>query len=501
MSVDNHSNIPNNYTQTGVNGSVSGLHASEEDMRQLQSLFVSAMSQSLSGGGSTNDVLFDMVDHIQETSDERQDMQRQQDRRQDIFQDVSALTVRKDLDQSEIRSAQMKSEYADNSDRRAETQNDYQQKKQRTQDSFLNREAFLGELPAECFPISRQENVSNVAGLSSTSNALLNFSTEIATGIPVFSSGQPSSVVSQSVATSTFGAMPVNPIASHSIVFPQNITQANTTVSTTPTAVSVLTIFSLAGRLAVEKDKVDGEKTLDDKRKSRKNRSSSSFGTAVFEAVKAAEQEGIAESFFAKEQTKTLDGNVIESENDPVFGAAEQISTPLGYRKENRSMSSRDHADSMSGYDDLREQFAKQDEEKQTERRLLQKFDEFLSAIPADSLRLAEYQNPASEPIIPLSEQGDGGRELSERILYIRRIVAACQSTAHRNGQVRIKIDLAELGVLTLRTKSQNNRLSVSFEATTNAAVRFLNRDLSILKTTLAENDVVLDEVEIRLVN
>lgn len=491
MSVE-HVGNQESYQSSGTKASAAEPRASDDAMMQLQSLFASAMSQSLSGGISTGDSLFETIDTIQQTEDERREMQREiqgrEDRRLDVSRDVSGTMMRKELDQSEIRAAQIKSEYADNFERRGEMQTEYQQKKQHSQDLLANQTSDASAW-ADRSSISGQETVLNFSSLTSTTlpnPASNNASASINTSShAVDLSSQASLVVSQAVGSESLETAGALAVASHPLAFPQNIPQSGLIPNNAATATaSVLTVFSLSGKLSAEKDKIEAEKTSGDKKKSQKKRPSSSFGAAVFEAIKAAEHENWTGNYGVRGQTQ-----------EPAETNSEAVSKEIDRKAKSKGI-------------ELGELFAEQNQHAgeqhslEIERRSIQKIEDLLSATPIDSVRQTDHQNQSAGLPIPLTEQEQSTNiDPAERIQYLRRIVAACQSAAHRSGQVRIKIDLAELGVLTLRAKSQNNRLSVSFEATSPAAVRFLEKDLPVLKNSLAERNIALGEIEIELVN
>jgi hypothetical protein len=123
--------------------------------------------------------------------------------------------------------------------------------------------------------------------------------------------------------------------------------------------------------------------------------------------------------------------------------------------------------------------------------------------------RIEEHQNKEEErkgttPADILKSNGqdisvskEQPKEPPDRTQWMQRVAAACQSAANRSGTIRIKLNLDNLGSLSVKLMSKSNRLSVRFEAASEEAVAFLSESLNELKMILANRNVVLDQVEI----
>jgi hypothetical protein len=105
---------------------------------------------------------------------------------------------------------------------------------------------------------------------------------------------------------------------------------------------------------------------------------------------------------------------------------------------------------------------------------------------------------PTNEPYKgELSEQIQQSIDTTDRLRFIRRVAAACQSAAQRNGPVRIKLRPESLGPLTIRVATKKGKLSIHFETETADAKRLLLDNLDDLKARLRRMNVELEDCRV----
>ena len=87
--------------------------------------------------------------------------------------------------------------------------------------------------------------------------------------------------------------------------------------------------------------------------------------------------------------------------------------------------------------------------------------------------------------------------DVQDRVNFVRRVAAACQSAANRNGTVRIKLHPESLGPLTVRVSTKRGKFSVHFETETEDAKRLLLDSLDDLRTQLREMHIELEYCQV----
>jgi hypothetical protein len=92
-------------------------------------------------------------------------------------------------------------------------------------------------------------------------------------------------------------------------------------------------------------------------------------------------------------------------------------------------------------------------------------------------------------------EVAAGLSELDWRRRLMMRVASACRSIANRDGIFRIKLNLDELGELTIKIKSKKNSYSIQFTTTTQTANENIRKNIDHLKRLLAEDDIKIDNV------
>lgn len=481
MSVDHISN-QDGYHATGASTPLSGWRASAEELEQLQSVFATALTSSLAGVSSGDGALLDAMDAIQENAQERHDMRRQEDRRFSAPNDPSAQMLRKDLDQAEIRSAELRTEYADNFDRRDLNQSQYLDRQQREGERHSTSSENANDKSG--VSASAFTPVSIVAAMMQTSSQAASLST--ATGVPhsdrsAARDGAATSYPAGPTGASTPNAdvlfLSENPSASQVVQANQGVFRIDPMPShAVIAAASVLTVFNASGKLRVNRDDEADKEKSNEKRKELRERRASSFGAAVFEALKIAEQSEMVRqnNLFHDRPSEMPD------ENDKAAGPGHGNAVSASFKR--------------SSYETRSDQI---DRSEKTDDKAGTK-DREPSIVTPPSLPEPASTDQAVARSDSASEASNAEEQL-QRFRFVQRIAAACQSAAHRNGNLRVKIDLAELGSLVLRTQMRNDRLSVRFEPTTETAARLISEELGALKDTLAEYNVLLDQVEISM--
>ena len=108
------------------------------------------------------------------------------------------------------------------------------------------------------------------------------------------------------------------------------------------------------------------------------------------------------------------------------------------------------------------------------------------STTPADPAELTE------ETRTSVAEQ-------YERVQFVQRVAAACQSAAQQNGTMRFKLSVGENETLTLRVKTlkrdgkkDGNEIAVRFEVASKTTADLLSAEIDSLISTLAELGTVL---------
>ncbi|MCL2742992.1 MAG: hypothetical protein FWE67_03990 [Planctomycetaceae bacterium] len=240
-----------------------------------------------------------------------------------------------------------------------------------------------------------------------------------------------------------------------SLSMPQSISQSiagsvETTVSQTPAnqavSASMMTIFTAAGRFlnsgtTKTKEKQDEIKLTDKKDKGEEGcgtekRISSSFGAAVFSKLAEIDD---------KSGGVTPAGSTTSAGNTQTHAGIEK--TPLEQVTE----------EPKSG-----------------------------GVTPADPAELTE------ETRTSVAEQ-------YERVQFVQRVAAACQSAAQQNGTMRFKLSVGENETLTLRVKTlkrdgkkDGNEIAVRFEVASKTTADLLSAEIDSLISTLAELGTVL---------
>ncbi|MDR3232766.1 MAG: flagellar hook-length control protein FliK [Planctomycetaceae bacterium] len=82
---------------------------------------------------------------------------------------------------------------------------------------------------------------------------------------------------------------------------------------------------------------------------------------------------------------------------------------------------------------------------------------------------------------------------------FLRRITAACEAAVLQNAPIRIKVNLDQLGTLSIQLSRQGSQLSLHFETPSKAAARFVSENLAGLRKILADRNVAVMEVSVKV--
>ncbi|GHT35128.1 hypothetical protein FACS189427_03760 [Planctomycetales bacterium] len=282
--------------------------------------------------------------------------------------------------------------------------------------------------------------------------------------------------------------VPINPAVN---VFDRPVNQAAVT--------SLITVFTASGRFlngnAVrEKEKQDDIKAADKKIKSKEDskaegggtakRVSSSFGAAVFGKFNRQEID-TANAAQASYSPQTENGE--ESLNETKEPSAGIKLPPLF-------------------------------KEVKSEEDVPEKMPEYLKELALGALQQAaektvEIKTAANSGIetqtADTEAAGTQTSEQYERVMFVKRIAAACQSAAQQSGTVRFRLNVGndETLKLVVRTivqksgnKKENSEIAVRFETTSETTAGFLSGSIDSLITTLAEQGTVLTKQGIEIV-
>ncbi|MDR0870706.1 MAG: flagellar hook-length control protein FliK [Planctomycetaceae bacterium] len=121
---------------------------------------------------------------------------------------------------------------------------------------------------------------------------------------------------------------------------------------------------------------------------------------------------------------------------------------------------------------------------------------------PKKEIPFEKLLEPLKQPV-PLKETvnttaAEPQEQTEDRVQFVRRIAAACQSAANQSGTVRMKLDLGILGSITLWTVFKEQKLSVRFETEKEQTRQILSEGIDALRSSLAEQDITLDTVEFK---
>jgi hypothetical protein len=283
--------------------------------------------------------------------------------------------------------------------------------------------------------------------------------------------------------------IPINPAMN---VFDRPVNQAAIT--------SLMTVFTSTGRFlngnAVrEKEKQDEIKSTDKKSKGKEGgkteggtakRVSSSFGAAVFDK-------------FSKQEIDTA--NAAQASYSPQTENAEE---------------SLNEAKEPSAGIKLPPLFKEVKPEEDVPKEMLEHLKELaIGALQQAAEKTAEI-NAAANSGIETQTAADTETtdtqtsEQYERVMFVKRIAAACQSAAQQSGTVRFRLNIGNDETLKLVVRSivqktgnkkENSEIAVQFETTSETTAGLLSGSIDSLITTLAEQGTVLTKQGIEIVN
>ena len=206
---------------------------------------------------------------------------------------------------------------------------------------------------------------------------------------------------------------------------------------------SAFTIFTVSGRFGIEKK----EKDTDGKKTEKRDRGIPLFGSLLP---------------LPSETPIASRGNAADVDDEPPSGGVERGTWSAAQAERNTN-----HGSPKTPLDTLAEH---------------------------QGISLMElFESKVFEPYkgtLPIEVESDQ----AERVRFVQRVVAACQSAANRNGTVRIKLHPESLGSLTIRVTAKKGKLSVHFETETDDAKRLLLDGIDDLRASLREMKYELEE-------
>lgn len=476
---------------TGSAGSNAG---TETNLDALRSAFAAAMRRSMTGASSTSEALFEMADTVQKSSSQRREESSREQRQADSSH---VLGDRKSLDQTDLRNRQLAGEYDGRVDQRRQIESEYHQKLDRIES--IAETTIRDILPSAETASTNWSTGNGIAGPAASSSIILPFQNAspptVSSGGAVASpptthlSANDASVV---LATATTAINPaVMPTQSTPVLaFPGGIPP--TLLGTA----SVLTIFSVTGRFGQEKNETEKEKEIASSRKKEKKESS----LPVFEATVSATPTPAESGPPISSNGGTTDSAAFSTEE-----IRETAAIPASdARKRNEE---KDEAESSTDFSES----GPKEKDRESERRGIafetlfheKKVPETKTedAVPTASNFsgteiVASHGSASSFQSASEDVSESSAEEQMDRVRLIQRVASACQSGAHQNGTVRVKLNLDRLGSLTVRMTKRSDRLDVRFDAETEIAVRLLRENVDELKTFLSERNVHLDQIE-----
>lgn len=477
MSVENTSKYPSgSYSSGNTTGSSGSNAGTETNIDALRSAFAVAMQRSMSGASSTSESLFEMADIVQKSSAQHREESKRDQRQADPYH---ALGDRKSMDQTELRDRQLAGEYNGRIDRHRQQESEYRQgidQKELIAETTNRNTMPLGETASASLSTGNGPPGSTVSPpviLPSQSNSPPNLSS----GETVVSSTLNLSANDASVVPATTSSainpvvMPMQPIPV--LAFPGGIPP--TLLGTA----SVLTIFTVSGRFGQEKSETEKEKEIASTRKKEKKESSSS--------VLATEMSGMSGD--------TVPGSL--GFGSLGSGSLGSDSLERVFQGEIRETAAIPSSDAQKRDEKKKESPAEFVEDKPKKEAPAN--SEHSIPVPPNLSGTETAASHGSGPSIHAASEDvseSNAEEQMDRVRLIQRIAAACQSGAHQNGTIQVKLNLDRFGSLTVRMTKRSDRLDVRFDAETESALRLLRENVDELKTVLAERNVHLDQIE-----
>lgn len=477
MSVDPTSNLSSNSYQPNTSGE---REVNAQGLETLRSTFAGAIFSSLSRSVSQTDTILQATEPV-DSADARQERDKDDRRTRDHYEDRDRLDRRR-TDRSEFREEDLRSDYQKRLDRRERNRDDYERKTDRIDAVTAPENKSMSSTLATTVPggAGQTGDRANRAELS-LPRIVARTDTVVASHASATGSVPPNVSNTVSAARPGINAVSMNGNTAIPAAAAQAFQVSQGAVSHGQLgAASVLTIFTVSGRMEAERREIESRNASLDKKKDKKERLSSSFSTAVFEAF---------------EQVRT--GPALrpgEMNDHPESIPIQEVFSDLSGPNEEKSESESHRESGSEGFS--LESFTKLETPEPTQTLPESTWDEE----PASVLTNPDPTELIRETGIDAAERADlqsSQDEQMDRVRLIQRVAAACQSAANQNGTVRIKLNLDRLGTLTVRITSRENKLSVHFEPTSTVAARLLRDDLESLRSTLLERDLFLESVEI----
>lgn len=411
-----------------------------------------------SPGAASESTLFEATDASTERHRELDQERNTEARTRDY-----SRSERRELDRSEVRQEDLSNEYDHGRERRQDAGKDFTRKIDRAEslaatDAVRDRVPFSEGRADASLPVPAASAVSDhpfsLASTPSTSGADLPGVGAIPGSFLLAGASSQFAGPTDAAGAMTNVAMPVMPTP----VLPNLSGNVSTSLQA---AASVLTIFSASGRVGNKDERDDA---VSEKKKEKKERTVSSFGTTVFDAFLETDRKNTTVDHVR--QTESF--RVRETEGESSESGKTEDASP----KERRDGNSLEHL--------------LKDSKNEPSENVVPTSSESARPVSAEggASMVEAPENPAPE-------------EQLDRVRFLQRVAAACQSTAHQQGNLRIKVNLDRLGTLTIRSSRQGNKLAVRFETSTEAAAQLLRDHLDELKSLLDEQNVVLDQIDI----
>jgi hypothetical protein len=433
--------------------------AETQNLEALRSAFTEALRNAMVGRNrqSENSATKNAEEQPQKQHHEQSRDWELQTQRRDFTKENKQVLDKRALDKSEIRHSDIEADYAQGIDRQTWAV-------RQPQPTSPPSESTLSAAPPVIPPTSLQATPPNVTPLSSSpvfvpSTTPLQLSTVVPASYRVANSQQ----IPLNAESETVGVPVFCPPAGNS-------SPINTVTVNALSAVSAMTIFTITGKFGQIKneDKDEKRNSAYEKKKDRKT-AISLFNQIAFETTQNQEQ-----------NIRSLRDVQQQPDQQPESAENQNFSVQHSKTDGNNTSKEPDEAltDKISLKDFLDEKQPAKEQEEPDEAVL-----ELLRRMSGDFVQRRELSEPAAKQL--------------DRFQWIQRVTAACKSAANQNGTIRFKLNLDRLGTLTLKITSQSNRLSVRFETASDVAAQMIREDLDELKSVLAEQEIVLESVEV----
>ncbi len=455
------------------------------DLPRLETAFAVAMKRSFGGawvGNASGEMLND--DRVSEQQSERHEADRAAEQKTDTQKSQTrALRREQELRQEHVQSVTNRDDRQKEHVSRLETKEAHQaeyhkeQRDSESQQAELRPEHAPPRLP---FSVSINTAIESVTPLSSATHSENVAGSQ---GYPARlgkSGSMEGAIPSQNTASQISPAITSDVVSlpQHGFAFPAAMPSSNSAgngnAMTQPALIT--TIFTVAGKLDTEK-KAEKDKAESELKKRSKN--GAGVGIVTFplpipesSAAPLKTQEGNASPSMTAEESGQKDVQIIES-----FAS---------------------HARAEVA-DDLSHEKTDEDEKALLEKNL----EDTIQAVLA-KLSAREYSSQGLSNTLSLSrnrgtEKTQPAEEQRQRVLLVKRVAAACQSLAHKNGLFRTKIYLGDsLGSLAIRMRFRHHRLSLEFQPETKRAAQLLRESQDELREELSQNQVELEDFEIK---